>query len=145
MSYVPWLAIAADLYIPLLAVIYAKRLPVRHRISPSALAGMLFVNLGIAWGMMVADRIWNIWPAWRLDYSTHTAVSLAFLVGLCVSAPRQTPVWAFSLAVYAVLMMGLDYHSMADIVSSAAVAAAAMGMASLSFFRSTASNGSAAR
>lgn len=135
MSFSAWLAFAADLYIPLLAVFYLKRLLCTARISRAALICLLLVNLVIAWGLMLADLAFTIWPAWELDYSTHTAVSLAFLVGLCCSAPRQTLLWILSLVLYAALMRALDYHSLADIMSTVAVTGTLMGSVGIWIFR----------
>lgn len=110
----------ADIYIPFLAVLYLRRL---HRCAPAlrtSLLCLLLANLAIAWGMMFADQLWAIWPAWGLDYSTHTAIALAFVIGFCVTGSHQSPCWVTSLVLYATLMMALDYHSLADIVSTAA-------------------------
>lgn len=126
MSLSALLAVFADLYTPFLAAFYLKRLYQSPSSLRASLICLLLANLGIAWGLMFIDQAWTIWPAWKLDYSTHTAVAVAFIVGLCVSAPRQSPYWGTSLVFYAALMMALDYHSLADVISTAVVAGAPM-------------------
>jgi hypothetical protein len=120
------LAIIADIYIPLLGVLYLHRLLQADGIMRRALLCTLLFNLAVAWGGMFADHTWAIWPTWSLDYSTHTAVALAFIVCLCFSMPKQSVIWIASLAGYAALMVALEYHSVADIVVTALVAGVLM-------------------
>lgn len=120
------LAIAADIYTPLLGALYLRSLLQAEGTARIALRGALLLNLAVAWGWMFADYIWSIWPGWSLDYSTHTAVALAFIVCLCFSMPKQSAIWIASLVGYAALLVALDYHSAADIVATAFVAGTCM-------------------
>jgi hypothetical protein len=126
MSLSPFLAIVADVYTPLLGVLYLLRLMRANRTMRRTLFIVLLLNLAIAWGLMLADRVWGAWSAWSLDYSTHTAVALAFILCLTFSTPRQGWYWAASLVGYAALMVMLGYHSVADITSTTLVAGALM-------------------
>lgn len=101
---------------------------------------MLVLNLSIAWGIMAADHAGFLWARWSLDYSTHTAVALAFVICLGFRNLRHGAYWAASLAAYAGLMVMLGYHSLADIVTTAAVAGSFMlagGAGCCRVFRST--------
>ncbi|GAA5176718.1 hypothetical protein GCM10025771_12140 [Niveibacterium umoris] len=77
--------------------------------------------VAICYAMMFADKALALWPAFGLDYSTHAAVSFAFVALLCTLLPRARWVWIGSLVAYAGLMMIQRYHSLADILSTAAV------------------------
>lgn len=126
MSLSLFLAILADLYTPVLGTLYLRRLLQANGTVRRALLCTLLFNLAAAWGLMFADHTWDIWPHWSLDYSTHTAVGLAFIVCLFFSAPRQGWYLAASLVGYAALMVMLGYHSAADITSTTLVAGALM-------------------
>lgn len=136
------LAIVADLYTPLLGVFYLLRLRQAGRAIRRPLLCVLLLNLVIAWGLMFAEHYWHMWRAWSLDYSTHTAVALAFIVCLCFSSPHQTAYWAASLAAYAGIMIVLGYHSVHDIASTALVTGALMLPPGLGYYRASRSGSS---
>ena len=117
----------ADWYIPVLAIIAflaSVLVPsgslARVKIAFIRLA-CLSVLLGTAYGLMFLDNAYAIWPGLGLDYSTHTAVSLVLTLFLLLLIPTFLLLWTSSLAVYCGLMIYQEYHSVADILSTAFV------------------------
>jgi hypothetical protein len=115
-AYTPFL-LAASLAMVLVAAIKAEwRLAGRRLL---AVIGML----AIAYGLMFLDRRFDLWPAFGLDYSTHTAVTVGLVAFLAVDKPRFAAVWATSLVAYFLLMLYQRYHTGADIATTAIVVA----------------------
>ena len=117
----------ADAYIPLLAIIafLASALVFsgsqnRIKIALTRLT-YLSILLGIAYGFMFLDNAYSLWPSLGLDYSTHTAVSLALVLFLVLLIPKLFLLWSTSLVAYCSLMLYQQYHSAADIISTAFV------------------------
>lgn len=54
----------------------------------SMLAGLL-----VAYGLMFIDNRIKIWPAFGLDYSTHTAVAMVLVAFLTINAKSLTALW----------------------------------------------------
>lgn len=115
----------ADAYTPLLALagfalllrpLFALRWQVLGiRLSRLA-AGAL-----VAYGLMFVDNRLLLWPAMGLDYSTHTAVALVLVMFLSAHMARARRLCWISLFAYALLMLYQRYHTIADIVTTAAV------------------------
>ena len=84
----------------------------------------LATTLGLAGIYAVAgiDVVFSLWGRSGLDYSTHTA----FAVSLALSIGLARPRWAWALAIvilaHSTLLVLLDFHSPADIVTSGLVA-----------------------
>ena len=115
----------ADLYIPLLVM---TALLASFLVPPSSLSRIeiafsrlacLGILLGTAYGFMLLDGVYSIWPDLGLDYSTHTAVSLVLVLFLVLLIPRLLLLWSSSLIAYCGLMLYQEYHSVADILSTA--------------------------
>lgn len=70
----------------------------------------------VAYGIMFIDLRFQLWPALGLDYSTHTATSLALSVFLIMVAKEYWFIWLMYLVFYYGLMIYQEYHSIADIV-----------------------------
>jgi hypothetical protein len=113
-----------DSYIPLLAIAFFVGL-VGRAVKASGerrflirvfvfFAGMILVSYGI----MFLDNAMHIWPAFGLDYSTHTAVSLTFVLSICVLARQFWKVAVGSFVVYVLLMLYQQYHTLSDIAST---------------------------
>ena len=117
------LALIADLYTPLLALVTLAQVlaPWRHR--PWRLMGyrltILLMLLAVAYGGMLLDNHLHLWPAWGLDYSTHTAVALVLVLFLTWQRPRLGLLLWPSMACYGLLMALLHYHTLADMVTTA--------------------------
>jgi hypothetical protein len=81
------------------------------------------LSLGLAFGMSAIDGKFGWWPSVGLDFSTHTAISIALIVALCSIKPSTWMVWTAVLLGYFVLMVYQRYHTWADIGTTAAVIA----------------------
>ncbi len=115
----------ADSYIPLLAIFTLLSLvlvPTRTVTAKSFVPVrilVLTVFLGTAYGMMFLDNALALWPMLAWDYSTHTAVSLVLVLFLVLLWPKQQGVMVLSWLAYCGLMLYQQYHTVADIVSTA--------------------------
>jgi hypothetical protein len=115
----------ADAYTPLLALgglvlllhpLLKRQWQVLGTRMTRLAAGML-----VAYGLMFLDNRLQIWPAVGMDYSTHTAVALVLVMFISAHAPKtRWPCWV-SLLAYALLMLYQRYHTVPDIVTTAAV------------------------
>ena len=122
LTYRQWDAIA-DSYIPLLLFIVLGHLLVlrrqAHRGEAAARLVYLLIAIGFIYSLMAFDLIWPVWPRFGLDYSTHTAAALV-LVFYLGSISR---VWMLSVTasflLYVLLMLYQDYHSLADVITTA--------------------------
>jgi len=115
-SYIPVLAITAFLA----SVLVPSGSQSRVKITFFRLI-CLSILLGVAYGFMFFDNAYAIWPNLGLDYSTHTAVSLVLVLFLGLLIPKLILLWSSSLVVYCGLMLYQEYHSVADILSTAFV------------------------
>ena len=120
----------ADAYTPLLALLWlALTLSPLHT-RQWRLATMRVVlgiaTLAVCYALMFADKALGIWPAVGLDYSTHSAVAIAFVSIHCTLLPRLRMLWLGSLLAYFALMLYQRYHTVADILSTSAVVAPAV-------------------
>ncbi len=122
-SYIPVLAITAFLT----SVLVSSGSHSRVKITFFRLA-CLSILLGVAYGFMFLDNAYPIWPNLGLDYSTHTAVSLVLVLFLGLLIPKLLLLWSSSLVVYCGLMLYQEYHSVADIFSTAFVLFVAMAV-----------------
>ena len=110
-SYIPALALIS------LAVIAADAFRVQWRLVSLRIFAFLGIAL-IAYSLMFLDGRLDIWPAFGLDYSTHTAVASGLVLFLSFCVPRWTVFWIFSLISYALLMLYQRYHTIADIITT---------------------------
>lgn len=81
------------------------------------------VSVGLAYVVSALDGRYGWWPAVGLDFSTHTAVAVALVVSLCAIKPSIWFAWVGVLVAYVALMLYQEYHTLADIVTTAAVIA----------------------
>lgn len=83
------------------------------------------LGLVVVYSIQFLDNRLMLWPSFGFDYSTHTA----FAVSITTSVGTVSKRWLFLLLpvliAYAGLMMYLDYHSLADILTAAIVIAPA--------------------
>ncbi|MFT7052987.1 MAG: hypothetical protein ACJAU1_000538 [Psychromonas sp.] len=113
-------AIVADLYIPLLIFIWLFYLYKEATIRCAEIK-VLLLSLLLVYSLMFADNYFDIWPIWGLDYSTHSAVALIFVVNLKWRNRMLLYLAPLSLCVYLCLMRLLNYHSFADTFSTVLV------------------------
>ncbi len=96
---------------------------VRKRSGHGGLFGNAFTLLSVAavYALQWIDNRLHLWSRMSLDYSTHTAVCTALIVSL-FWMDRRAGIGGIVLGVgYVVLMRYQNYHSLADIMTTAAV------------------------
>ncbi len=130
------LPLLADFVCPALglAVILAPALPGRPFRTGDLWARTAAATAGV-YALAGLDRWFSWWSSAGLDFSTHTGVAIALATGLAVSTRRaRVPVGAVLLG-YAVLIVHLGYHSVADTLTTAAATAPATLAAFSAFAR----------
>jgi len=124
LSYNQWDNIA-DAYIPLLALItllfLLKDLVKLNFQRPLKQLLWIFISGCFIYGVMALDNTMRIWPALGLDYSTHTALALVFVVFFVLQKSIPAIVSVISFILYGWLMVYLNHHSIADILTTALV------------------------
>lgn len=115
------LAVLADAYTPLLLLI-ALVCVISSWIKNNKWHFVQFIYAVFAvYGFMFADKYFQLWAAWGLDYSTHSAAAFALVVVISVNKPfKFVMLFAISLVIYGCLMNILNYHSWADMLSTLA-------------------------
>lgn len=111
--------IIADIYSPILLIVIAaiiRNSPTKRRRLVSAMVAYM----AGAFGFMLLDKIASLWPRFGLDYSTHTAFAVVCVWWIC---KNLKPIfwrifWSASPLVYFALMVHLDYHTAADILTT---------------------------
>lgn len=129
----------ADAYIPSLAIISlilitAKLFTKQWKAAGIEITAFIVVAL-IAYGFMFLDRAMKIWPAFGLDYSTHTATALGLVMLLSFSMRKSAPFWISTLIAYILLMLYQRYHTVADIVTTAILVGIPFGLILSFIFR----------
>lgn len=113
----------ADAYIPALGVasiiIISKTATIPNWPLFRTHAAITLCGLLIAYGLMLTDNQLQLWPRFGLDYSTHTAVAFILVIFLSTTARKYRLAWMGSLISYVLLMLYQEYHSLADIVTTA--------------------------
>ncbi len=117
----------ADSYIPLLLILFlggfgrnAYLLWPNWRVPLFSFLYLIGL-LVMAYGLMFFDNAVRLWPAFGLDYSTHTAVSLSLVAALIRLSPALGIWLLVSFVGYLGLMLYQQYHSLLDILSTALV------------------------
>ncbi|WP_299492611.1 hypothetical protein [uncultured Shewanella sp.] len=124
MTYQEW-GVIADSYIPLLGIsfiITIVRTSLRQNwaTAKQPIFGIL-LSICFIYGLMWLDQIMTIWPRLGLDYSTHTALALVFVVYFSLQSTKQC-FWAiFSMVLYCLLMRYQQYHSVIDIITTSII------------------------
>ncbi|WP_220719388.1 hypothetical protein [Agarivorans litoreus] len=117
------LALVADLYTPLLIIALFGmgwqqfKTNQKHQQLKQVVVSLL-LSILTSYSLMIADNYWQWWPAFGLDYSTHTAV--AFSLQLAIHRVASKFRWFTWLAYlsYLVLMWALNYHSVMDMLTT---------------------------
>lgn len=116
----------ADAYIPLLGLLVlgfnARQVLNKQYRTAARFSRQTLISVALVYALMALDNYFLIWPAISLDYSTHTALSLALVMLLTQGSKFQVR-WQVALAgsflAYVVLMLYQQYHTIADIGSTA--------------------------
>ncbi|WP_299003525.1 hypothetical protein [uncultured Shewanella sp.] len=124
MTYQEW-DFVADTYIPLLGVFFTVSMinVARNKDWMSlrqSITGVL-LSTGFIYGLMWLDNIMNIWPRLGLDYSTHTALALVFVVYFSRQSTTKRLLATSSMLLYCLLMLYQQYHSIMDMLTTSII------------------------
>lgn len=131
----------ADSYVPILAALSLVTLAISFITDQPRLFAIQAANfcsgLLVAYGLMFLESYSGLWASFGLDYSTHLAVSLVFVIFLSIAVNKYALVLGASLIAYTLLMLYQGYHSVADIVTTALVVGVLLLPGSYLFYRNT--------
>ncbi|WP_318477519.1 hypothetical protein [Photobacterium leiognathi] len=121
MTYQQW-ALIADVYTPMIAMacfISILRVMLKGSMQQGLTRlGLVILSTIFIYTMMFIDNILHIWPAFGLDYSTHTAIALVFVAYFIVYKSRLMHLMVISMFSYALIMVHQHYHTVADILTT---------------------------
>jgi len=87
--------------------------------------GLFFLATAISMTIMYligwVDKLLGVWAAFQLDYSSHTGFAVVLLISLSIWRRNLIPPSALILLSYITLMLYQQYHTVPDIVTTAAV------------------------
>jgi hypothetical protein len=126
-SFNPLLALVA-LAIPLLLKPRNLRTAIAYYVS--AAAGICFVYL-----IRALDSRYLLWASLGLDYSTHSAFAASLVVSIGAFHRRWLAPLVLAALAYFALELVMRYHGLADILSSAGLAAVAALLVRLAVMR----------
>lgn len=116
------LARAADAYTPTLLLLALIRLVFVWRMGNKYYGAGLAYAILVVYGWMFIDKYFQLWAGIGLDYSTHTAASLALVMYIGIGQRwRYKALLGASLLSYGGLMFLLHYHSWSDMFTTAGV------------------------
>jgi hypothetical protein len=119
------LDVIADSYIPALFIITVLMLArdiFKFGLKSNLIQlSSVILSIVIVYSVMAIDNHFKIWPALDLDYSTHTALSLVFVMYLSSQSKVLLALSTTSFLFYILLMIYQKYHTTADIVSTAVI------------------------
>jgi len=118
------LDIIADSYNPALLVISIliifSNLKSKGKTFAFYKLGLLVSLITLVYIFQIIDNHFNIWVAFGLDYSTHTAFAAAIIFFILFDSIKiKTPI-IISFVCYLALMLYQEYHTVADILTTIA-------------------------
>jgi hypothetical protein len=138
------LDVIADSYNPSLALMSLAFVAAGVCKAQWKLAGVRILAFAVvvlvAYGLMFLDRHLNIWAAFSLDYSTHTAVSLGLVIFLSYNSPRLAVVWIGSFVSYVLLMLYQRYHTISDVATTSLAVGVPVGLIMACLYKLKAAN-----
>ncbi|WP_019613114.1 hypothetical protein [Psychromonas ossibalaenae] len=114
-------SLTADLYTPLLVLAYLYYWKKETQVKRRLRIIVLLLSLTLVYGLMLLDNSLKIWPALAMDYSTHSALALVFVIDISMKNKKMLLFAPLSLFIYFYLMWFLDYHSVADMLTTSMV------------------------
>lgn len=116
------LAVIADSYSPILVLASLYQLTLRFKMNGSKTAVLdslaIIFCLIFIYTLMIADNSVHIWHSASLDYSTHSAFAIVWVTYLCMPGGSLVFPAILSLCAYFGLMVYMQYHSIADILTT---------------------------
>ncbi len=112
----------ADAYTPLLAltVFYSifKTWQEKNKRRVINQVTSLILGMLVVYGIYFLDGSYRIWLNWDLDYSTHTAFALVFVIHYAAFCRNYVWLQLSLFTGYLLLMVYQNYHSFADILTT---------------------------
>ncbi len=128
----------ADSFNPLLALL-ALTIPFLHKPRNLRTTIAYYISAGAAIGFVylvrAIDNHYQLWPSLGLDYSTHSAFAASLAVSIAAFKQRWLTPLALAALAYFALELFMRYHGIADILSSASLAAVAALLIHLAVMR----------
>ena len=115
------LALIADIYTPLLMLVLFYYFRKSSKALQKKQAIAVLTSIIIVYLFMFTDNYFSIWLSLGMDYSTHTGIALVFVVALSYRSSLHLVIACLSLLFYGFLMRYLNYHSIADMLSTTLV------------------------
>jgi hypothetical protein len=112
------LAFLADCYSPFLIALFGFSIWQLKRNEQAQPLIKLACSLFIIYAIMLLDNIFNIWPYYKLDYSTHSAFVIVFSLQIYYLKKHLLSLLILLLISYFCVMKILNYHCFADIIST---------------------------
>ncbi|WP_334428536.1 hypothetical protein [Vibrio alginolyticus] len=114
------LDVIADSYVPLLGILSLLWFVRKGGSSGvrSAFIDVVTTFFGVLYiyTLMFADKYLSAFASIGLDYSTHTALALVFVVTLSFTGKAVRFITILSMLSYCLLMLYQGYHTVADII-----------------------------
>lgn len=115
----------ADVYIPILfmiSLLVLSRAAVCQGVKSQVSQWLnLFSSIATVYMVKAADDYYQLWPLLGLDYSTHTALALVFVVFLSSKSLTFLMLSVTSMLLYIALMMYQNYHTFYDVMATSLV------------------------
>ena len=116
------LAFVADVYTPILLIVALFTIVVQWKKGNKFNGLYLVYAVLVVYMLMFVDHYFQLWVRIGLDYSTHTAVALAFVIFIGMNKNNTMKlVLGSTMFIYCYLMFALGYHSWSDMMSTALV------------------------
>ncbi len=115
----------ADGYIPIL-ISYAffsiyESFKINNKILVCNKIFRLFLLIVVVYIIQFVDSYYLLWNLYALDYSTHTAFSLAMVFFFLPASAKIKIIIIISFIAYLLLMLYQEYHTVADVLTTMAV------------------------
>ena len=113
--------LVADAYTPFLVIVWLCVLIRAARVPEFPAAQHLracVLSVACVYVLMFVDQWLSLWPLFRLDFSTHTALALVFVMALAGFGRKLALAGLTSLLLYMALMWFLGYHTWMDMLST---------------------------
>lgn len=115
-------AVIADLYTPLI-IMYSVILLRKTYLSTQFWCAITTIiqSVVFVYTLMFVDEKLSIWPYFGLDYSTHTAIALVFVIHHYYSQAKYKSYSVLLFILYLILMKLMGYHSFLDMWTTSGI------------------------
>jgi len=79
---------------------------------------MTVLSVVLIYIIRTVEAHYDVWAHWGMNFSTHAAMNIALGLGLALVWPRRWWVFGLIFIAYCWLMMIMQYHTLADILTT---------------------------